>query len=234
MKNATIERIIDGRTDLVFEHLGEGGATGACDASGVALIKWCAYFGDVSAIKLLLSKGESIEALGENFDLAGAAFHGHWQLCQFLIEHGANVNFALTDTGETSLHAALGKANSLAHDHVVSVLLAAGADPNHATKNGVKTGAFMRDVGTRAETPLHRAAAFGSEATLDRLLAAGARIDAEDAHGESPLSWASWHLRSVSILRKLCYGEFNIHPDYIGMQANLLGRPHATSKPPLK
>jgi hypothetical protein len=31
-------------------------------------------------------------------------------------------------------------------------------------------------------------------------------------NGETPLSWASWHLRPVSVLRTLCYGRFSIHP----------------------
>ena len=51
----------------------------------------------------------------------------------------------------------------------------------------------MRDVRTRGETPLHRAAAFGSEQSIQMLLAAGARLDAKDIHGDSPLTWASWH-----------------------------------------
>lgn len=41
--------------------------------------------GDVSAIGFLLSTGESLDSLGPNYDLKGASFHGHWQLCQFLI-----------------------------------------------------------------------------------------------------------------------------------------------------
>ena len=49
--------------------------------------------------------------LGENLDLNGAAFHGHWQLCQFLIENGADVNRPLAGTGESALHSALCKAN---------------------------------------------------------------------------------------------------------------------------
>jgi ankyrin repeat protein len=53
----------------------------------------------------------------------------------------------------------------------------------------------MRDIRTRAETPLHRAAAFGSEAAIRMLLDAGARRDAKDMNGDSPLTWASWHLR---------------------------------------
>lgn len=63
-----------------------------------------------------------------------------------------------------------------------------------------------------AETPLHRAAAFGSEETIQLLLDAGANVDAKDMNGDSPLTWASWHLRPDSILRKLCYGDFSIHP----------------------
>ena len=92
-------------------------------------------------------------------------------------------------------------------------------------KESVETGGFMRDVRTKGETPLHRAAAFGDEESIQMLLDAGAKIDAKDMHGDSPLSWASWHLRPVSILRKLCYGDFRIHPEYTGMEANLQGRP---------
>jgi hypothetical protein len=60
------------------------------------------------------------------------------------------------------------------YDLVVSVLLAAGADPNAATLPGVPTGSFMRDCRTKGETPLHRAAAFGDAGTVLMLLDAGA------------------------------------------------------------
>jgi len=95
-----LERIADGRTDLVFDYLSEGHAATSKDQDEVSLIQWCAYYGDVSA------------------------------------------------------------------------------------------------------------------------------LDAKDMHGDSPLSWASWHLRPASVLRKLCYGDFYIRPDYgSGMAANLLGKP---------
>jgi ankyrin repeat protein len=67
----------------------------------------------------------------------------------------------------------------------------------------------MRDCRTKGETPLHRAAAFGTEATIQMLLDAGARVDAKDMNGDSALAWASWYLRPRSILRMLCYGEFH-------------------------
>lgn len=93
-------------------------------------------------------------------------------------------------------------------DAIIRLLIAAGADPNRATNPGVETDAFMRDIRTRAETPLHRAGAFGSEDAIQMLLDAGAMKDAKDMNGDSPLTWASWHLRPRSILRKLCYGQF--------------------------
>lgn len=205
-------RIRAGRTDLVFEYVGTGGSPRLIDEAGTPLIRWCAYHGDVSAIRFLLTQGETLASLGENYDLNGAAFHGHWPLCQFLVEQGADANRPLPDTGETPLHAALCKANRPAHDDVVEVLLKNGADPNRATTPAIETGSFMRDCRTRGETPLHRAAAFGSERAISLLLAAGARRDAKDVQGDSPLTWASWHLRPAAVLRLLCYGPFALHP----------------------
>src|SRR5262245_47716461 len=222
-----LDRISNGRTDLVFDYLSEGHPATSIDDNGTSLIRWCAYYGDVSAVRFLLINGESLESLGENLDLNGAAFHGHWRLCQFLIENGADVNYPLPDTGETPLHAALCTTNRLTHDHVIRVLIANGANTNCVTKKSAETGGFMRDCRTRAETPLHRAAAFGTDETIQLLLNAGAIIEAKDMNGDTPLTWASWYLRPDHILRKLCYGKYRIHPDRNTgcMPAILLGKP---------
>ena len=206
-----LDKIADGRTDLVFDYVAQGNPASAT-AGGASLIGWCSYYGDVSAIKFLLSHGESLQGLGENLDLNTACYHGHWRLCQFLMEQGADVNHPLADTGEVPLHAALSKANRQRYTQIVKILLASGADPNRATFPGVATSSFMRDCYTKGETPLHRAAAFGNEEDIGLLLAAGARIDARDANGETPISWASWHLRPGAILHLLCYGKYRIHP----------------------
>ena len=130
------------------------------------------------------------------------------------------------------------KPNRPAYNLVVEVLLANGADPNRSTLAGVETGSFMRDCRTKGETPLHRAAAFGSAEAIQLLLDAGAIIDARDANGDTPLSWASWYLRPGSILKLLCHGEYTISTSGIrrytgdhgmgwgGMDASLRGRPH--------
>lgn len=208
MSRSILERISDGETDLVFEYIDSGHAATSEDGGGVSLIKWCAYHGDVSAIKFLLRNGESLQSLGDNFDLNGAVFHGYPRLCRFLIDQGADVNLPLAETGETPLHAALCSADRRTSDQVLKILLSHGANPNCVTNPSVETDAFMRDIRTRAETPLHRAAAFGTEETIQMLLDAGARVDVKDMNGDSPLTWASWHLRPRAILRMLCYGPY--------------------------
>lgn len=220
-----LTRIVKGRTDLVFEYLAAGNSANSTDPDGVPLLKWCDYYGDVSAMKLLLSQGASLNVLGANFGLSRACFHGHWRLCEFLLERGADPNYASPESGETPLHTALSKADRLETNLIVRLLLARGADPNCATLLNKETGAFMRDCRTKGETPLHRAAGFADEETIQLLLDAGARKDARDMNGDSPLGWASWYLRPDPILRKLCYEDFRINPDRKGMRAYLAGEP---------
>lgn len=221
-----LDRITNGRTDLVCDFLASGQPATFRDAGGASLISTCAYFGDVSAIRFLMSQGERLESLGPNLGLESAAFHGHWQLCEFVLEHGADANDADPNTGETALHAALCTANRPGCGLAVRVLVAAGADPNRTTKPGVETGGFMRDCRTRGETALHRAAAFASEETIQLLLDAGAIVDAKDVNGDTPLSWASWYTRADTVLKKLCYGQFHVRDGRKSMEAYLLGEPH--------
>jgi uncharacterized protein len=215
----------EGRTELVFDLLEAGCSAEYADENGVSLIQHCAYYGDVSAIRFLLSHGASLTALGDDLGICAASYHGHWRLCKFLLERGADANYAAEDTGETPLHNALSKTDRVVYDRVLVVLLAHGANPNVATKPGVETGAFMRDCRTKGETPLHRAAAFGEVETIRMLKDAGAIIDLRDAYGETPLSWASWYGRPNPVLWELLYGNFRIHPQNQSMRANLLGKP---------
>ena len=214
-----LSEIESGRTDVVFDLIAQGGQPTP------DLIRWCAYYGDLSAIRHLLAHAAQLSWLGENLDLNGASFHGHWRLTQFLLENGADPNHPLPDTGELPLHAALCTADRLSRNLVMKVLLAHGANPHVATKPGVETGGFMRDCRTKGETPLHRAAAFGDEEAVQILISAGAQVDALDINGDTPLSWASWYNRPTAILRLLCYGPHRIHAANRSMAANLEGDP---------
>lgn len=217
---AIVDRIKNGRTDLVYELSADFRRQ-----HGPDLLGWSAYFGDVTACRMLLGSGQTLELLGPDLGLNGAAFHGHWQLCEFLLENGASARYIDSTTGETPLHSALSNDDRLRYDLVVKVLLRAGADPNAATIAGEATGAFMRDARTKGETPLHRAALFGTPETIALLLKSGANREARDAFGETPLAWASWARRPTEVLRGLLYGDHRIHPDNKPMRANLLGVP---------
>jgi len=228
--NSLIDRIASGRTDLVFHFVGAGQPATFRDADGASLITWCSYYGDVSAIRFLLSQGERLESLGPNLGLDSAAFHGHWQLCEFLLESGADPNYADPNTGETALHAALCTASRPGCGMAVRVLVAAGADPNRTTKPGIETGGFMRDCRTKGETALHRAAAFASDEIVQLLLDAGATVEARDMNGDTPLGWASWYTRPDVVLRKLCYGSFHVREGRKSMEAYLMGEPQRDDK----
>jgi len=56
-----LERIADGRRDLVSDYLSAGYPADSTDAHGVPVIKWCRYYGDVSAVRHLLAAGETLE-----------------------------------------------------------------------------------------------------------------------------------------------------------------------------
>lgn len=227
-----LQKLMDGRTDLVFELIAGGQPPSTSELGGTSLIAWCAYHGDVTAVRYLLQNGETLDSLGDNWGLSAAAFHGHWQLCQFLLEEGADPNYAAPDTLESALHAALSKANRPNSEFVVQLLLSAGALPNARTAPGVECDSFMRDARTKSETALHRAAAYGSEKCIQLLLDAGGELDAKDVNGDTPLSWASWHLRPATILRLLSYGGFTVHPNNVSTYDHGVGwemprgRPH--------
>ena len=74
---------------------------------------------------------------------------------------------------------------------------------------------------------LERIANGRTDLVFDYLAAGNAATaaDAKDTHGDSPLSWASWHLRPDAILRMLLYGSFRIRPQRSSMREYLQGEP---------
>jgi ankyrin repeat protein len=214
-RHELLRRIRGGRTDLVFELLRLPNWRDALREGPINALQWFVYYGDVTAMRAVTEAGGDLGAIELGPELGNAAFCGHWKMCDFLLAHGADVEHAQHDTGETALHGALAKAGRPYYLHVLRVLLENGADVHAATKPGVETGAFMRDVRTVGETALHRAAAYGDEAMIRLLLEHGADKEARDAHGDSPLSWASRHLRPGSILSLLAFGEHRIGAGHV-------------------
>lgn len=209
-KAELLERIAGGRTDLVFELLRLPDWREVLREGRVRPMQWFVYYGDVTAMKAVQEAGGDLSAIDLDEELGNAAFFGHWKMCDFLIRNGANASASHPETGETPLHNALAKAGRPYFLFVVRRLVEAGAGVNAHTTPGNATGAFMRDVRTRGETPLHRAAAYADAETIEYLLSHGADREARDAHGASPLTWASEHLRPGRILQLLTFGQHHI------------------------
>ena len=204
-----LDRISGGRTDLVFELLALPDWKEILSTGDVKPLQWFVYYNDVTALKAILNAGGDLKSIDINQELGHASFFGHWKVVDFLIRHGADVNHALPDTGETPLHSALCKAGRPYFIYVLKLLVENGAD-NARTIPGRETGGFMRDVRTKGETPLHRAAAYGDGDMISYLIEHGADREARDENGDSPLSWASEHLRPGSILSLLAFSPHNI------------------------
>lgn len=208
--NEILDRIARGRTDCIVELLQLPNWKEALEMNRVKVLQWLVYYNDLTGIKSVLDKGGDLSTINLDEELGNAAFFGHWKICDFLINKGADVNYRVPETGETPLHNALAKAGRPYYYYVVRLLVEKGADVNAKTIPGRETGAFMRDVRTKGETPLHRAAAYADEKTIGFLIENGADIKNKDAHENTPLSWASEHLRPGKILGHLAYDPHHI------------------------
>jgi ankyrin repeat protein len=115
-----------------------------------------------------------------------AVFFGHIDLVRFLLEAGADID-ALSKNGQdiTPLHSALANPH---HARVGLLLIDKGADIALAQSEGY--------------TPLHYAAANGSDDVVIRLLAMNAIRSAKTKEGKTPLDLAKErkHLTTVKIL----------------------------------
>lgn len=209
-KASILDRISRGRTDTIGELLNLPDWRDVFNEGSIKVLQWLVYYNDVTAMKVVLDAGGDLSSINLDKELANAAFFGHWKVCDFLIAHGASVNSRHSETGETPLHNALAKAGRPYFLYVIRLLIEHGADVNAQTVPGKETGAFMRDVRTKGEAPLHRAAAYADAQIIEYLLANGADRELRDAQGDSPLSWASQHLRPGHVLSLLSFGEHQV------------------------
>ncbi len=128
--------------------------------------------GDLSTVKEMLALGADPNAMGPlSAALHCAAFEGHLDVVQYLLQHKADPD--LTDT--RGFHA-LQLAASKGRDAVARALIAGGADLEARTKHG--------------GTALHVAVASNFPSMVQLLLDAGADKEVRDSGGNTPIATA--------------------------------------------
>ncbi|MHB2016701.1 MAG: ankyrin repeat domain-containing protein [Candidatus Xenobia bacterium] len=170
-------------------------------SGGVTPIYWAASSGLPQTVALLLSSGAHLEDAQDDSPLIAAVRNGNVATFNLLMDRGANPHVKDKILGESLLHMAA----SDGHVEVVARLLAVRLDVNACAND--------------KSTPLHAAAGYtvllpflakgevppGERehlAVVDKLLAAGARVVAEDYRGLTPLGSAA-EAGHDQILRRL-------------------------------
>jgi len=202
-----LDAAVKGDLSAVEKLASEGANIDYTDPWGNCAVFTAAWEGNIKALDLYLRLGATIE-LEDTNPLCNAAFNGQVQSVEWFLKNGANPNFSFKKTGENALHYTICKTSEIDdRAKIVKLLVDAGTDVNKKTIKGEETLCFMRDAFLKAETPLHRAAAYGNESIINLLIEAGADRSAKDANGDTPISWGSWYLRDSNILRLLTYND---------------------------
>ena len=191
------------------KQLIEAGADpNSCDSNGMRTL--LTFHPEV--IEYLLSKGADPNLQrNENISpvLTGIMYGGNLECVRLLLEGGADVNRQNEHNHETALHyAASGDSVEM-----VKLLIEHGADVGAKTKPRMRTYFLWRDARVRGETPLHRAAAWGSPEVIQLLLEANANPKTIDINKDTPLSYASWHMRDKAVVDMLSYEGSGVGPD---------------------
>ncbi|KAL8935955.1 MAG: hypothetical protein Q9216_005171, partial [Gyalolechia sp. 2 TL-2023] len=179
-----------------------------------------ARLGEIGPIQKLFDEGtfQATYTDAENITpLHWAAINNHYALCQFLIEHGADVNAVGGETEATPAHWAVQRC----HYYTVNLLLQHGADPTIADGQGYKV--------------IHLATFDGNTfMLLIILLHPSVSIDEPDAQGHTALMWAAYNQSPIVVDLLMRFGASISAVDETGFMplhwALVRGSPHCISR----
>jgi ankyrin repeat protein len=154
----------------ISELLISGGANlNTKDKDGNTPLEYALTMKHKEVARLLIDRGAEVN----NCTLNSAALAGNKEIVELLLKKGLNVNSPCPPYTST-----LGSAIIKDHDGVVELLLDHGAALNPKETN------FL-------STPLHAAASIHAEKTANLLISKGAKINATDERGHTPLYYAT-------------------------------------------
>lgn len=162
-------------------------------------------YGTDSVLTLLAQNGAQVNAINESnmTPLHMAADILNKNMIKTLITCGANVNYAISSTGNTALKLAVCSASSKAGQ-----LLAAGVDCIHLL---LMHGAQVNAQDHEGQTALHDACFGGREVIINLLLEYEANVNILTRNGESPIYMylqRSSNIRDVTLLARLLYRTY--------------------------
>ncbi len=195
-------------------------AADAVHPNGKTALMLAAKQGRLQRVKALLAAKADVNRTNNNggTPLMYAALGGNTEIVELFLDRGADVN-AAAKNGWSALMVASAKG----HTKVVELLLAAGADPNSG--DVYRWTPMMRAVyenrpdivelflrqgridvnrtGENEMTALHLAVSQGYTRIARMLVESGARVDARDAAGRTPLDIAIQkdHPQAAQVLR---------------------------------
>lgn len=172
-----------GDADLVGQLVQRGAKVESRNRGNLRALHWAASRGHADVVETLIKLRAKVEVKGNSSfivretptPLAMAAGNGHLAVARLLLAHGADPDTLCNSSHET----ALVKACLRADDAMVDLLLAHGASPNGISSANAQGIDYF-------DFPLARA---HSAVVVERLLAAGADINASNRYGETALHW---------------------------------------------
>lgn len=197
-----------GDLSKVKQLIDAGADANSCDVNGMGTLLTF----HPKVLEYLLSQGADPNLQrNENVSpvLTSIVYTGNIECTRLLLEGGADVNRQTEHNHETAMHYAASADNV----DMVKLLIEHGADIGAKTKPRMRTYFLWRDARVRGETPLHRAAAWGSPEVIRLLLDNGASRQTIDINKDTPLSYASWHMRDKEVIDMLSYEESGVGPD---------------------
>ncbi len=200
-----LDQIRQERTDRIFDLLRLPEWRAALDEGHVKVrLQWLVYYNDVTALKAVLEAGGDLgKASTSTCRLQPRGVLRALERCATFSSHGADAKTATTESGETPLHAALAMAMVAL---TILYVVAAARPRTRRERLNARTIPTRRAPARSCATcaprarrrSIQRTAAYADALTIQFLLEHGADKEARDANGDSPLSWASEHLRPGS------------------------------------
>ena len=206
------------RTRLLVEH--GATVNVATNQGITPLMVASAARGNIAALRYLLDKGADLQARDADGEdaLMRAAFSGDPDMVQLLLDRGADAKradkagftallnsttspdsrrirmllLAGSDPNAFNTFTGMVKNGPIALTHMTPLMMAAPYSDQETIACLLKAGARVNEVDVRKMTPLMLSVAtdHAQPATVHKLIAAGADVQAKDMYGDSALDWA--------------------------------------------